>query len=555
MGNQRQGFMRGDATTTAQPPMPRKDSFFGHVAESAALGLGFGAGTVRQGVSNAKNKVMNLGAWFREQVAAGRLTDNEVKDERENGRQFAYDYAALDKEYLEHCRVDDEAILQRQHAMYLNQTFGLMQREVMSGRSNFGAMLVHLAPTLLMMHETGGIRKNLSDYMHAQLYNTSKVLYDQNPERYAAFYEKCSKAAGYADGSGMYNAKTAALDSIKCDCVYCDQLRDHGEDAEFRNAAGQKHSAYIDKIIKASTLDGVPTDETAQQRDMCIASLVTRDPTFAALYDIYPGSANWLKAVEATGGEYGIGGLDASGKQIAAAPSDFTWPDGRHAEVRTRRDVGFYMDGIEESLDWGDDKLRSAQLKYWSESMRLDGIPEADRALCLDPNRLASMRATRELSERVKAEAEAARERADAPAEEAASKDGAEGFGTARVLNHQDLADGNVPGAKPKGFDRSQTHVASPVDLLARRQGHPAKEAPIDPVAAETQANADLAGTPLNPVAPEEKPVRVAAYWAEPETLPARAPDGPDPLSYFGDESGSDPEPEAIPLVDVGPEV
>ncbi len=273
---------------------------------------------------------------------------------------------------------------QEERLKYLEDVFAAAADEY-NDTGSLMSFVMAVGPTLVMMHQTGGIRNGFSEMWHMKMADQAKAWAEADPKRFGAFYAQCQ---AYKDGSRLpYDAHTAALDSVALDARHYADIRKPGiSQAELARIEDkyQKDKADLGAMIE---LDGVSPEDLLSQQHKLVATLVVRDPKYAAMYGICPGSKEYQEAVKATGAEFGPNGQGTAPVEMHAADTDLNWPANKYLEPKSVKDLNYYQEtmrtgvaafeAIDPEATKGASKDRLARMGYWTTRMTADGISRA----------------------------------------------------------------------------------------------------------------------------------------------------------------------------------
>lgn len=323
----------------------------------------------------------------------------EAVRERLSGDSGDFASVLVDRQirYIENRKRFRDADAQTQRLDYINDILESASADFQEGRLNLMGFAAMVGPTLVMMHNTGGIRNTLSEAWHVRMADQAKIWAEADPARFGKFYETCRV---YQRGERLpYDAHTAALDGLALEHQRWKDIRRDGVTDEEKAAIEKRYEDDKADLKAMCARDGVPEADIEAQRRQIVANLAIRDPKFAAEFGLCPGTEEYGKAADATEAKFGPEGEAAPPETMHAANKDPGWGDEYKPGAKEPIDQAAYEEEItngrgsfthRESVILMDEATggepraagRTARAKqaYWMTRMAADGISEDSAA-------------------------------------------------------------------------------------------------------------------------------------------------------------------------------
>ena len=314
------------------------------------------------------------------------------------------DFAAVlaDRElrYIENRKTFRSKAAQAERLAYINDIFSTASEGLSSGEMDMMGFVACVGPTLLMLHQTGGIRNYFSESWHVKMADQAKLWAQQDPARFGAFAAKCE---AYQQGERLpYDAHTAALDRIALDMRHWRDIRKPGLSDSEKSAIESQYALDKKDLGEMTSADGLSDEDIDAQYRQISATMVVRDPSYAVMFGVCPGTEEYQGAVEATEAKFGSDGMSSAPESMHAANKDPGWAVGHKIEPQLPRSQTFYDKAMRagpgaftsseavQAADEATDKskqfksgLLPAKMSYWMGRMVSDGFSENGAARSL----------------------------------------------------------------------------------------------------------------------------------------------------------------------------
>lgn len=314
------------------------------------------------------------------------------------------DFAAVlaDRElrYIENRKTFRSKAAQAERLAYINDIFSTASEGLSSGEMDMMGFVACVGPTLLMLHQTGGIRNYFSESWHVKMADQAKLWAQQDPARFGAFAAKCE---AYKQGERLpYDAHTAALDRIALDMRRWRDIRKPGLSDSEKSAIESQYVLDKKDLGEMTSADGLSDEDIDAQYRQISATMVVRDPAYAVMFGVCPGTEEYQGAVEATEAKFGPDGMSSAPESMHAANKDPGWAAGHKIEPQLPQSQTFYDKAMQtgpgaftaseavQAADEATDKskrsksgLLPAKMSYWMGRMVSDGFSENGAARSL----------------------------------------------------------------------------------------------------------------------------------------------------------------------------
>lgn len=314
------------------------------------------------------------------------------------------DFAAIlaDRElrYIENRKTFRGKDAQVERLAYINDIFSTASEGLSSGEMDMMGFVACVGPTLMMLHQTGGIRNYFAESWHVQMADQAKLWAEQDPARYGAFAAKCE---AYKQGERLpYDAHTAALDNIALDARRWRDIRKPGLSDSEKEAIESQYALDKKDLDEMTSADGLSKEDIDAQYRQISATMVVKDPAYAVMFGVCPGTEEYQSAVEATEAEFGPDGMSSPPESMHAANKDPGWAVEHKIEPQLPQSQVYYDKAMQagpgaftsseavQAVDEATDKskrargsLLAAKMGYWMGRMVSDGRSENGAAKSL----------------------------------------------------------------------------------------------------------------------------------------------------------------------------